>query len=269
MTRILVVGLMALAAGVQAQPQGRGGPPWRFVGAEAGRPGPVVKGAPFSADVTTESTVALQDGNRIRQTSSLRVYRDSEGRTRREQSLNNVGGLTSNTNLPPVVFLSDPVAGVSYAVSPSFKTATRSVSGGRGFGQPGNRGGGRPAPQSGTPGMERRMRGGPNEPNPNVKTESLGRQTIEGVVADGTRTTIVVPAGQMGNEQALQTVIESWYSPDLQTVILSKRNDPRMGESITRYTNISRTEPAHSLFEVPADYKVTDSGARDPKTDHK
>ena len=92
MTRILLVGLLALAGGVQAQPQGRGGPPnWRFLGAEAGRPGAVVKGAPFSADVTTETTMVLQDGNHIRQTSSLRLYRDSDGRTRREQSLNSVG----------------------------------------------------------------------------------------------------------------------------------------------------------------------------------
>jgi hypothetical protein len=48
MTRILLVGLLAVAAGAQAQPQGRGGPPnWRFVGAEAGRPGAVVKGRLF------------------------------------------------------------------------------------------------------------------------------------------------------------------------------------------------------------------------------
>ena len=95
MTRVLLVGLLAMAmaagagagASAQAQPQERGGPPnWRFVGAEAGRPGAVVKNAPFSADVTTETSMVLQDGNHIRQTSSLRLYRDSEGRTRREQS---------------------------------------------------------------------------------------------------------------------------------------------------------------------------------------
>jgi hypothetical protein len=70
--------------------------------------------------MTTETTMVLQDGNHIRQTSSLRLYRDGEGRTRREQSLNSVGGLASNTNLPPVVFINDPVAGVNYALEPSF-----------------------------------------------------------------------------------------------------------------------------------------------------
>lgn len=96
----------------------------------------------------------------------------------------------------------------------------------------------------------------------NAKTESLGRQTIEGVIADGTRTTSTVPAGMMGNEQPLQTVTESWYSPELQVTILMKRSDPRTGETITRYTNISRTEPPHSLFEVPPDYKTSEAPAR-------
>lgn len=252
MTRVLLVGLLAMAAGAgagasaQAQPQERGGPPnWRFVGAEAGRPGAVVKNAPFSADVTTETSMVLQDGNHIRQTSSLRLYRDSEGRTRREQSLNNVGGLANNTNLPPVVFINDPVAHVNYALSPSSRTATRSAGGGRGG----------------------RMRGAaPGGGQQNAKTESLGNKTLEGVAAAGTRTTITIPAGQMGNEQPLLTVVESWYSPDLQTVVLSKRSDPRTGETVTRYTNINRAEPAHSLFEIPADYKIADSAARGPKT---
>jgi hypothetical protein len=225
-----------------------------------------VKNAPFSADVTTETTVVLADGNHIRQSSSLRFYRDGEGRTRREQSLDSVGGLASNANLPPVVFINDPVAGVSYALTPSSRTGTRSASGGRGFGgQAGGRAG-RGAPSANGPGMGRRMRGGaPDGNRPNVKTESLGSKTIEGVVAEGTRTTIVTPAGQMGNEQPLQTVLESWYSPDLHTTVLTRRSDPRYGETVTRYTNITRTEPAHSLFEVPADYKIADAEGRGPR----
>jgi hypothetical protein len=266
MSRILGIGVLALAAAAQAQPQGRGGPAnWRFVGASPSRSGPVVKNAPFSADVTTETTVMLADGNHIRQSSSLRFYRDGEGRTRREQSLNSVGGLASNANLPPVVFINDPVAGVSYALSPSSHTGTRSVSG-RGFGGPAGGRAGRGAPPANGPGMGRRMRGAAADGNrPNVKTESLGTKTIEGVVAEGTRTTFVTPAGQMGNEQPLQTVLESWYSPDLQTTVLARRSDPRTGETVTRYTNISRTEPAHSLFEVPADYKISDSEGRGPR----
>jgi len=236
------VALLA-AVGTQAQPPGRAGAPyWRFVGAEPGRSGPVVKGAPFSADVTTETTMVLPDGNRIHQVSKLRFYRDSEGRTRREQSLNNLGSLASNTNLPTVIFISDPVAGANYALSPASKTATQSPAGGRGLG--GNRGG--------------RMRGGPPPGEErNVKTESLGSKTVEGVTAEGTRTTITIPAGQEGNEKPIETVIESWYVRELQMVVLSRRSDPRTGETVMHYSNIVRGEPAHSLFEVPADYKIT------------
>jgi len=257
MARALALAFLAVAVGAQAQPPGPGGPPnWRFVGAEAGRPGAVVKNAPFSAVVSTETNMVLQDGNHIRQTSTLHLYRDSEGRTRREQSLNSVSGLASNTNLPTVVFINDPLAGIDYALNPSSKTATKSMGGGRG--QPGSRGG--------------RMRGGPpggGGPEHNVKTESLGSKTLEGVTAEGTRTTITIPAGQEGNEQPMQTTVETWYSRDLQTVVYSKRNDPRNGETIMRYTNISRVEPAHSLFEVPVDYKISDAAGRGPRTEAK
>ena len=98
----------------------------------------------------------------------------------------------------------------------------------------------------------------------NTKIEPLGRQTMEGVVADGTRTTVTIPAGQMGNEQPIQTVVETWYSADLKTTVLSKRSDPRSGETITRYTNINWPSLAHSLFEVPADYKLSDTPGRGP-----
>ena len=57
----------------------------------------------------------------------------------------------------------------------------------------------------------------------------------------------------------MQIVSETWYSTDLQTVVLAKRTDPRMGETVTRLANISRVEPARTLFEVPADFKVTES----------
>jgi hypothetical protein len=244
--RTLTIGLLAVAAAAFAQPPGRGLPPnWgpRLVGAEAGRQGPVVKGAPFSADLITESTQALADGNHIHQTSTSRLYRDGEGRTRREQSLDGLGVLAPNANLPPVVFINDPVAHVNYALSPSAHTATRSAGAGRRM----------RVPQA--------LPGGQG-----LKTESLGHQTIEGVPAEGTRTTMTIAAGQLGNEQPIQIVTETWYSADLQTVILSKRSDPRSGETVTRYANISRTEPPHALFEVPADYKVTDAGGRGPRT---
>lgn len=90
----------------------------------------------------------------------------------------------------------------------------------------------------------------------NSNTESLGKQTIEGVEAEGKRTTTTIPAGAVGNERPIEMITETWYSPELQTTIMSKRSDPRTGESIFRLTNIRRGEPDASLFQVPSDYTV-------------
>ena len=91
------------------------------------------------------------------------------------------------------------------------------------------------------------------------KTESLGKQSLEGVEAEGTRTILTIPAGEIGNERPIEVVNERWYSPDLQSVVLSRHSDPRFGETTYRLTGIVRAEPQRALFEVPADYKVTDS----------
>ena len=91
-----------------------------------------------------------------------------------------------------------------------------------------------------------------------VTTEDLGSQTMEGVYATGIRTTRTIPAGQIGNEKPIAIVTEVWTSPDLKTVVYSKRSDPRMGEQTFRLTNISRSEPDPSLFTVPADFKVVE-----------
>ena len=82
--------------------------------------------------------------------------------------------------------------------------------------------------------------------------EDLGQQTIEGVTATGTRTTTVIPAGAIGNEQPIRIVSEEWTSPELQVLVLTKHSDPRTGETSYRLTGVTRTEPAKSLFEVPA-----------------
>lgn len=262
MIRTIAISLLALAAGAWAQGpppgahgMGMGG---RFLGAEAGRAGRVVTGAPYTADVVTESTQTLADGSHIRQSTTSHVSRDSEGRTRLEQSLSGLSAIAGSANLPHVVFIHDPVAGVSYAMNADTKSATRTpmpqrmMRGGSGGGNGQMRG-------QAMMGRGRGMFGGRGANAQNVKTESLGRQTIEGVAADGTRTTLTIPAGQMGNEEPIQIVNERWYSQDLQAVVLSKRSDPRTGETVTRLSNVNRSEPSPTLFQVPVDYKVTDN----------
>ena len=270
--RMTIFALIVLAFGAWAQgpPPGRGGrgrmgfdgpggpgAPSVEYGAGILRAG--VKNAPFSADAITESSHALADGNRIRQTVNSRIYRDSEGRTRREQAVN-LNGLAPDANMQQMVFINDPVAGVSYSLNAKEHTGTKFArnNDSRGAQRPPQDASGRgPGPR----GMGRR-----NAADGNVKTESLGRQTIEGVPADGRRTTMTIPAGQAGNDLPIHIVVESWYSPDLQATVLSKHSDPRNGETVTRLTNIGRGEPARALFETPADYKIGESPAGMPRS---
>jgi len=238
MKRVLICSVIFVAEALAQGPRTRmAGPGVRFLGAEPGWPGQVVKGAPYTADITTEFTQVLGDGNRIHQITSERAYRDSEGRTRRETSL---AGLSSPGNAGvPLAFVDDPVAGASFVLDLTNRSYTRLP-----WRQP---------PPSGAGPRNQQ----PRLANPNLKTESLGRQTIAGVAADGTRTTQTIPAGQIGNTMPIQVVNERWYSSELQAVILQKRSDPRSGESVSQWANIIRAEPSSTLFAVPADFQAS------------
>jgi len=222
----------------------------RFLGAEAGMPRRVVTGAPFSGDLVTESVETLADGNRIRQASTVHVFRDSQGRTRREISLAGLGALAAGGGGQQVIFINDPVAGTNYALDPAHKRATKSAWSGLRSGA---------GPLAGARQARRETR--EQEAGQPAKTEALGAATIEGLPAQGTRTTVTIASGAIGNEAPIQVVTERWYSADLQMVVLSRSSDPRSGEAVTRLTNVSRSEPAAALFQVPADFKITERAA--------
>jgi hypothetical protein len=236
----MMIWVTAFAATLHAQ--GRG---VRLLATEAGRPGKIVKGAPYSADVSNQTTRTLPDGNTIRQTSSGRVYRDSEGRTRQEPSLQTLGSVAAGGSMPQLAFIYDPVASASYVLNLMSHTATRTV-------WPQSQ------PLAGRD-LNRLLRSAPEN---SVKTESLGTQVMAGLAADVTRTTQTIPAGQIGNALAIAVVSERWYSLDLQVVLYSKRSDPRAGETVYQLTNISRSEPPAALFAVPADFQISDAKPR-------
>lgn len=214
---------------------------FRFVGSEMHFGGKTVTGAPYSATVTTESTQTLTDGTHITRKTTGAIYRDGEGRTRNEQTLGAVGSFAATGDSRKRTFIHDPVAGVQYVLDTTARTAEKMKA--------------RTGPP---PGVASNRVSPAAKERPDVKTESLGTQTIEGVQAEGTRRTFTIPAGKFGNDQPIQIVSESWYSPDLQTIVMSKHSDPRMGEHTYKLTSINRSEPAKSLFEVPADYTVTE-----------
>jgi len=193
----------------------------------------VVKSVPYSAQAVLESTQTLGDGTHITRKSTALLYRDSDGRTRREQTMDALGPFAVSGDAPRMISINDPVNGVDYILDPQSKTARKMSSSGG------------PPPHHREP-----------PPASESKTESLGKQTIEGVEAEGTRSTVTIPAGQIGNDRPLEIASERWYSQTLQVVVLSKHKDPRMGETVYRLTNINRSEPPRSLFEVPSDYKI-------------
>jgi hypothetical protein len=241
----------------------------------------VVTGAPYSAIAVMEHTQTLSDGNQIIRKSASAYYRDSEGRIRTEQKLDYLGNWTATGNAPQVIMIADPVAQQSYALDPVNRTG-RVASYAAAPAAP-------KKPQESKEGATAATAKPPVKAAPSrlaaeaqiiarnatdletqlkqltlpkallderTKQESLGKQVIEGVEVEGTRTTRTIPAGEIGNTRPIQIVDESWYSSELHLRIMIVHRDPRSGESTFRLTNINRGEPARTLFEVPPDYRL-------------
>jgi hypothetical protein len=277
LTSAILLSLTSVTFAQQVQPPPEGAPPlpppgadFVFVASESFG-GKIVKGAPYSGEAVTESIQTLADGNRIVNRITSSIYRDSEGRTRREQTLKGLGVLGNGEEPLRTIFINDPVGGVSFSLDSRSHIARKSVPFRFEFlSKPG-------APAAEGQKFEFRVGPGDGEQfalkteagvpastyvfkqmslNSNEVKEQLGKQIIEGVEAEGTRTTVTIPAGEIGNERPIEIVSERWYSPELQLVVMTRHSDPRMGETTYKLTNISRAEPPKSLFEVPAGYTV-------------
>jgi hypothetical protein len=201
----------------------------------------MVKGSPFSAQVVIENVQTLADGTKLTRKTTGSLYRDGEGRTRREQEMGFMGPFAPTGDAPHLVFISDPVGGNNYALNPVDKTARKM--------RPFN---GEPPPPNEQP----------QQPGMQAKSETLTKQVMEGVEVEGTRSTVTIPIGQIGNNNPLEIVSERWYSPDLQIAVMTKHSDPRWGVMTYRLTNIKREEPPHSLFTVPSDYRIEENFPR-------
>ena len=250
---LIVLGLCAAATlFAQGPPPGRGrmgpGPGGMGFGMGPGM-GRTVTGAPYSGQEVTEETQTLSNGNVISRKVTVNVYRDSSGRTRTERTMTGGGPGQTETAATPrtVVTIHDPVAGTTSELDTTSKTAHT-------MNMPG-RGNGGPRANAAVNNGNRPGRGPANDPN--VTTENLGMQTVNGVQANGTRVTRTIPAGRIGNAQPIQMVTETWRSPDLQVPVMVKTTDPRRGTTVTQLTNITRSEPDPTLFQVPSDYTVT------------
>ena len=230
----------------------------------------IVKNQPYQAQAVTEVKQTLADGTHITQTTTATVARDSDGRTVRIQKLSTIGPWKSASNssqadAPTLTTIFDPVAqthtdynsdsNVAHVLAmpalPAKAQATGAaggfavISAGPGGGGPGNV----------TFAFKARAEAG-EAPNGDVKTESMGDKAIDGIPVTGTRTTNTIPAGTIGNDRDIVITRETWYSPALKLVFQTTQTDPRFGETTYSLTNVERSEPDSTMFQIPAGYTV-------------
>jgi len=184
----------------------------------------VVRGKPFSATEERRSLQILGDGTRIENNQTNRLFRDSEGRTRVEEM-----------NGTATIF--DPVTNRRVELNPAARTA-RSIN-------------------NAAVAYLRTVTATNPATTKGVMaetTENLNPQMVNGVMAQGVRTTMTIPRGQIGNDREIKIVTERWVSNDLQMLIKSTNSDPRFGDTSYQLTGIVEREPDASLFEIPAGY---------------
>jgi hypothetical protein len=251
--------------------------------------GKTVKGAPYSGTEVNETNQTLADGTRIHNETQTQVWRDSEGRVRRE---------TGNQ-----VMIYDPVGNASYSLNTKNQTARKLPLGTYMFSSTAD--GSKTAmayyrystsvttdpPDAHLEKLTQlHTEGGPIhlearkaemdavEAKRNLEmgtfatisdlaagkmlkaskavNQSLGKRMMEGVNADGTSETSTIEAGAIGNDRPIQSVNERWVSSELQTAMMTRHSDPRTGEETFKLINVSRTEPPPYLFQVPAGYQL-------------
>lgn len=197
--------------------------------------GPIT-GHPISGKETRRSTEKLADGTEISHYDLSSFYRDSSGRMRAES--------------PNGIEIFDPVAQAQYDVAPQLKKySLSSFSSHVSFVSIAAYGNTTASHiNSGSDSAQKEAQSG--------VTEDLGKQMVNGVTASGSRVTITIPAGVIGNNREIKVVNERWYSDDLQVLVKSINTDPRFGVNVYELTDIKQSEPDISLFKVPADYKL-------------
>jgi len=234
---IALTGVLVGASGLLGQTPGERARVFQVFGAAGGARAldegfnnRVVRGKPFSATEERRSLQILQNGTRIENNQTNRLFRDSEGRTRVEEM-----------NGTATIF--DPATNRRVELNPTARTA-RSVNNLLAVRAPG----GSAVLTVTAPGATAEA------------TENLSVQMVNGVPAQGARTTMTIPRGQIGNDREIRVVTERWISNDLQMLIKSSNSDPRFGDTSYQLTGIVEREPDASLFQIPAGYTEVGPG---------
>ncbi len=212
---------------------------------------PPVPNAPFCADEVSESQRILKDGTQHTQTSpAVHRCRDAAGRDMTKFAMSIPLPDANPAPNMDVVSITDPVAGVlctldmqhkvahcvtlALVMSPVFRPVRRTSN-------------------SLSPGV----------PLPRPVTESLGTKTLNGVLAEGTLQTQVVPGNVDGTVPSSTVTNESWWAPEMRILLVQKRSDsnPRNGLTIRRLDNLTLGPPDPALFQIPPDYQIVNETA--------
>jgi hypothetical protein len=213
--------------------------------------GKTVTGVPLTAQISITRENTLADGNHIFKQTQTTLYRDSQGRVRREMTVD-VGTPATGSVKHTMVMIKDPVSGKRYMLDPNSKTARQLPMGPQGRGARRN--------QAGGPGPDQQAK----PMSASIQEQQLGTKTIDGVQADGRRVTRTIAAGEIGNEKPIEVSTERWFSPELQIPLLITHTDPMIGNVTTKVTSLTRGEPDASLFQVPPDYKIVSGRPDEP-----
>lgn len=204
-----------------------------------------IKGRPFSLVEKITQVRTLADGTVVTTHREQRQMRDSEGRSRSE-----IGTVKDGQFDLLTVSLMDPVANTETTLLVHSKMAIV-----RHFQQAKP-----PTPEQEAQAAEFRAKAEAyRKEHPALPSghESLPPETIQGVYATGWRHTLIIPAGREGNDHDIHVVEDTWTSAD-QFRMRSVTDDPRMGKTTMEVTELNRNEPDPALFQIPADYKVTE-----------
>jgi len=238
-----------------------------------------VTGRPMAATESRHTLQVLADGTRIERRENSKYYRDSDGRTRTESADGTHVNITDPANGSTVEMntAAHSARRSGFTRSFTFKTGSddklpspsllrqdKVEAEARGFST---------ATLTATAGLEGHMevldgqqiqttpgsvvvvrRGDPAGAAKEAKAENLGMQNVNGVLAEGTRTTITIPAGEIGNDRPISIVNEKWVSTSLGMLVKSVNSDPRFGETTYELTDIREGVQDPALFQVPADY---------------
>jgi hypothetical protein len=211
-----------------------------------------MKDAPFSATGKLTVEQKLPGGNAIHGVILSRTMRDSEGRARFETLKRCWRGPDGNFHAAWTVQVMDTVARTSLTwdiddLVPKVVRMTHFSEANR-----------PPPPTPEQIAQQKKMAELNQPPQGELKIEDLGTKTINGVSAEGKRTTRTIAAGEEGNVRPVTTVHEVWNSKQLGQMVMTIDDDPRGSDMVFALENIKLQEPDASLFTAPAGYTVED-----------